>query len=88
MAQAPAETLIEMERCARSLARAVGYVGVATVEYLYCLEEQKYYFLELNPRLQACAHILEFLRCTAQCVSNLRAPDTQFVWVDLSSFTT
>ena len=44
-----------MERCARSLARAVGYVGVATVEYLYCLDEQKYYFLELNPRLQACA---------------------------------
>ena len=41
-----------MERCARSLARAVGYVGVATVEYLYCIEERKYYFLELNPRLQ------------------------------------
>ena len=42
-----------MERCARSLARAVGYVGVATVEYLYCIDERKYYFLELNPRLQA-----------------------------------
>ncbi len=50
--QAPQETLREMERCARSLARAVGYVGVATVEYLYCIEERKYYFLELNPRLQ------------------------------------
>ena len=51
--QAPQETLLEMEKCARSLARAVGYVGVATVEYLFCIEEQKYYFLELNPRLQA-----------------------------------
>lgn len=50
--QAPKEALLEMERCARSLARAVGYVGVATVEYLYVIEEQKYYFLELNPRLQ------------------------------------
>ncbi len=50
--QAPQETLREMERCARSLARAVGYVGVATVEYLYCIDERKYYFLELNPRLQ------------------------------------
>jgi acetyl-CoA carboxylase / biotin carboxylase 1 len=30
----------------------VGYVGAATVEYLYVLGEQKYYFLELNPRLQ------------------------------------
>ena len=50
--KAPPETLREMERCARSLARAVGYVGVATVEYLYCIDERKYYFLELNPRLQ------------------------------------
>ena len=44
--------LRDMERCARSLARSVGYVGAATVEYLYALAEQKYYFLELNPRLQ------------------------------------
>jgi hypothetical protein len=41
-----------MERCARALARSVGYVGAATVEYLYLIEEQKYCFLELNPRLQ------------------------------------
>ena len=42
-----------METSARSLAKAVGYVGAATVEYLYTLEDGKYYFLELNPRLQA-----------------------------------
>ena len=30
----------------------MGYVGAATVEYLYSLEEESYYFLELNPRLQ------------------------------------
>jgi acetyl-CoA carboxylase/biotin carboxylase 1 len=41
-----------MERCARALARSVGYVGAATVEYLYLIEERKYCFLELNPRLQ------------------------------------
>lgn len=41
-----------MERCARELARSVGYVGAATVEYLYLIEEKKYCFLELNPRLQ------------------------------------
>ena len=55
--QASQETLRDMERCARSLARSVGYVGAATVEYLYALAEQKYYFLELNPRLQVtCSH--------------------------------
>lgn len=41
-----------MERCARALAKSVGYVGAATVEYLYTLDDGKYYFLELNPRLQ------------------------------------
>ena len=41
-----------LQASARALARAVGYVGAATVEYLYVLGEQKYYFLELNPRLQ------------------------------------
>ena len=43
-----------MEQCARALAKSVGYVGAATVEYLYCLESKEYFFLELNPRLQVC----------------------------------
>ena len=51
--QAPQETLKAMEKCARALARAVGYSGAATVEFLYALESKEYYFLELNPRLQA-----------------------------------
>jgi acetyl-CoA carboxylase/biotin carboxylase 1 len=46
------DELRDMERCARALARSVGYVGAATVEYLYLIEEGKYCFLELNPRLQ------------------------------------
>jgi biotin carboxylase len=46
------DALRDMERCARALARSVGYVGAATVEYLYLIDEQKYCFLELNPRLQ------------------------------------
>ncbi|KAF6253758.1 carboxyl transferase domain-containing protein [Scenedesmus sp. NREL 46B-D3] len=46
------EQLRDMERCARALARSVGYQGAATVEYLYLMDEKKYCFLELNPRLQ------------------------------------
>ena len=34
------------------LAKMVGYVSAGTVEYLYNAEEEKFYFLELNPRLQ------------------------------------
>lgn len=41
----------EMERAAVRLAKMVGYVSAGTVEYLYDTTG-KYYFLELNPRLQ------------------------------------
>jgi len=42
----------EMERRAVEMAEAVGYIGAGTVEYLYCEETKKFFFLELNPRLQ------------------------------------
>ncbi|KAJ5084146.1 hypothetical protein NUU61_008725 [Penicillium alfredii] len=41
-----------MERAAVSLGRLVGYVSAGTVEYLYSHADDKFYFLELNPRLQ------------------------------------
>jgi acetyl-CoA carboxylase/biotin carboxylase 1 len=42
----------EMEQAAVALAKAVGYANAGTVEYLYSEPEAKFYFLELNPRLQ------------------------------------
>ncbi|OJJ85071.1 acetyl-CoA carboxylase ACC1 [Aspergillus glaucus CBS 516.65] len=45
-------TFQSMERAAVSLGRLVGYVSAGTVEYLYSHAEDKFYFLELNPRLQ------------------------------------
>lgn len=38
-------------QAAVTLAKMVGYVSAGTVEYLYC-EDDSFYFLELNPRLQ------------------------------------
>ncbi|AAS50436.1 AAR071Wp [Eremothecium gossypii ATCC 10895] len=46
------DTFAEMERAAVRLGKLVGYVSAGTVEYLYSHEEDKFYFLELNPRLQ------------------------------------
>jgi len=43
---------MEMENAAVSLAKAVYYTNAGTVEYLYSESEDKFYFLELNPRLQ------------------------------------
>jgi len=49
---APQNIWIEMEKAAVALAKAVGYANAGTVEYLFSETEQKFYFLELNPRLQ------------------------------------
>jgi acetyl-CoA carboxylase/biotin carboxylase 1 len=46
------ETFTSMEKAAVRLGRLVGYVSAGTVEYLYSHEDDKFYFLELNPRLQ------------------------------------
>jgi len=50
---APPEVFEQMERDAVKLARMVGYVSAGTVEYLYLPDTGEYFFLELNPRLQA-----------------------------------
>ncbi|KAA8490458.1 Acetyl-CoA carboxylase 2 [Porphyridium purpureum] len=42
----------EMERAAQRLTQSIGYRGAGTVEYLYNADTQKFFFLELNPRLQ------------------------------------
>lgn len=49
---APPDIWNEMEKAAVSLAKAVGYTNAGTVEYLYSETDCKFYFLELNPRLQ------------------------------------
>ncbi len=42
----------KMEHCAVQLARRVRYTGVGTVEYLLLPDNETFYFLEMNTRLQ------------------------------------
>merc|ERR1719498_1374018 len=49
---APKEVFRKMEVAAMKLAKAVGYRGAGTVEYLFQPSTGEYSFLELNPRLQ------------------------------------
>lgn len=46
------ETFREMEKAAMRLTKSIGYSGAGTVEYLYNAADDKFFFLELNPRLQ------------------------------------
>ncbi|GAV53882.1 hypothetical protein ZYGR_0AK03840, partial [Zygosaccharomyces rouxii] len=46
------DTFSEMEKAAVRLGKLVGYVSAGTVEYLYSHDNDEFYFLELNPRLQ------------------------------------
>ncbi|CEM11630.1 unnamed protein product [Vitrella brassicaformis CCMP3155] len=48
----PPDTFREMELAAQRLTSSIGYEAAGTVEYLYNAAEDKFYFLELNPRLQ------------------------------------
>lgn len=49
---APRETFREMEKAAQRLTQSIGYQGAGTVEYLFNADTGKFFFLELNPRLQ------------------------------------
>ncbi len=46
------ELRTEMENAALKLARHVGYDSVGTVEFLYDQVEKKFYFMEMNTRIQ------------------------------------
>ncbi|GAA6021680.1 hypothetical protein JCM10207_008111 [Rhodosporidiobolus poonsookiae] len=49
---AGSQTFEQMEKAAVRLAKLVGYVSAGTTEFLYSAADDKFAFLELNPRLQ------------------------------------
>ncbi|KAJ2141204.1 acetyl-coenzyme-A carboxylase [Coemansia sp. RSA 678] len=69
---APPETFEQMEKAAVRLAQLVGYVSAGTVEYLYTPADDKFYFLELNPRLQV-------EHPTTEMVSGVNLPAAQLL---------
>lgn len=66
------KTFQQMEKAAVSLGRLVGYVSAGTVEYLYSHADDKFYFLELNPRLQV-------EHPTTEMVSGINIPAAQLL---------
>jgi acetyl/propionyl-CoA carboxylase alpha subunit/acetyl-CoA carboxylase carboxyltransferase component len=56
-----AEKIQEMEASAARLIEAAGYTGAGTVEYLYDLNRNQFYFMEVNTRLQVEHPITEIL---------------------------
>ena len=63
-------TFQAMEQAAVRLGKLVGYVSAGTVEYLYSHADDKFYFLELNPRLQV-------EHPTTEMVSGVNLPSAQ-----------
>ncbi|QEN06477.1 ATP-grasp domain-containing protein [Oceanispirochaeta crateris] len=57
----PETMLKDMEKAAERLITAAEYVGAGTVEYLFDLKRNEYYFMEVNTRLQVEHPITETL---------------------------
>ncbi|CAD6185016.1 unnamed protein product [Caenorhabditis auriculariae] len=68
---APEATLRSMQADAVRIAQLVGYESAGTVEYMYLPDENRYFFLELNPRLQV-EH-----PCTEMIAKQLNIPAVQ-----------
>jgi acetyl-CoA carboxylase biotin carboxylase subunit len=63
------KTRIDMCEASIRLSKKVGYDSVGTVEYLYDLDSHKFYFMEMNTRIQV-EHPVTEQRCGLDLISN------------------
>lgn len=71
----PKSVRMEMREAALRLAAAVKYRNVGTVEFIYDLDSRKYYFLEVNTRLQVEHPVTELVTGLdiVECMLNIAA---------------
>ena len=65
------------------LAKMVGYVSAGTVEYLYNDEDESFFFLELNPRLQVEHPCTEMITDVNLPAAQLQVSGSAGQWVKL-----
>jgi len=82
----PEKVRESMRLAAISLASSVSYRGVGTVEFVYDLETEKYFFLEVNTRLQVEHPITEAITGLdlVEAMIRVAAKDSSYLFDDLA----
>ncbi|VDM75790.1 unnamed protein product [Strongylus vulgaris] len=76
---APKETLRRMQEDAVKIAKLVGYESAGTVEYMYLPDQDRYFFLELNPRLQVSHYSRVYLLIKKLKILQVEHPCTEML---------